>query len=100
MTSETGRTRNFVAACHAGRGERTTYAIIAVVMLAFSAALFVDSIFMGVITGGIALAAVAMAVTGFCPSGWLFNRHQSDGPDDILGIPYARGVLTLDELDD
>lgn len=84
------------AACHATGGQRVVYAMIAIVMLAFSASLLTEHVFMGSVAGLLAIAASAMAITGFCASDWMLMRTQSDAPDMVLGFPYAPDVVSLD----
>lgn len=72
------------------------YAIIALVMLAFSASLLTEHVLMGSVAGLLAIAASAMAITGFCASDWMLMRAQSDASDMVLGFPYARDVVSLD----
>ncbi len=95
MTQTPQRTLRFAAACHAGRGERSLYAVIAIVMLAFSVSFFADSLLIGSIAGVLALNAAATAITAFCPSGWFLMGSLPDEPDEVLGFPVAHGVVAL-----
>lgn len=67
--------------CSATPGQRVTYAVLAVILGAFSIDFFAESIFVALIVAALAAIAGIGAITGTCLSSWLQFSTARDTPD-------------------